>query len=760
MRALAADPFVNGAAFVRAAAELRRPLGLSLAALAALAALTPGGPRALAGRSVDWVKHHVIIPGTGLPPALHAAPCAPAACALPRTAPLREHCSGCHAPSAPAMEQCSGCCGPVYCGRDCQRVHWRAAHKRECSGGGAAAAGEALVFFSHPSACAAGGGCGESYLAQQRRQRPELVGRSNVYVSFAYAHGFLELVQALRAWEERQRARGARAPYFYHLDLLARSQHGEAPAAEPPCSAVAQTIADIGHTVLALQWGSGGGGGEAGLGALERLWCLYELWATTRAAPGAAFDVAMAPPHRAAFFSDLHRDSAALARALFSVACEEAGAGRGGDRAGLLRAMRAPAGAASANHAVLRALKAWLAREAREALAALPPTTLAASPQRTVLLTFLGNLLYEQGALGEAEGYFREALGALRRRAGGGLDVDDDGGAHPDAAQAAANLATVLRAAGGRSGEAEALFREALAVRRAVLGEAHAETIGSACALAALLREAGRLGEAEPLAREALGAARRALGRESPPALGALGVLGNILREAGRCSEAEPLLAEALAVRTRRHGAEHPLTLDAASNLACLVSEAGGRQGEAEARHRAVLEARTRVLGRGHVATLVSLVNCGECLCEGGDGAAAAAALALYEECGARARSAGLGEGHALTLAAVAGTAAALRRCGRLGEALPLARAAHAARLAAGGGARLDTCASAHELGVLLRRAGRSGEAAEFASAAYQGRLRAQGAGSRLTLASQLSLALLQGDNDLAASIAARGVRE
>jgi hypothetical protein len=46
----------------------------------------------------------------------------------------------------------------------------------------------------------------------------------------------------------------------------------------------------------------------------------------------------------------------------------------------------------------------------------------------------------------------------------------------------APNLGTVLRAAGGRSDEAEALFREALAVRRAALGEEHAETSGSACA--------------------------------------------------------------------------------------------------------------------------------------------------------------------------------------------------------------------------------------------------------------------------------------
>ena len=73
------------------------------------------------------------------------------------------------------------------------------------------------------------------------------------------------------------------------------------------------------------------------------------------------------------------------------------------------------------------------------------------------------------------------------------------------------NLAGLL-ADTGRHDEAEPLFREALEVTRAALGEAHADYANRLNNLAGLLDTTGRHDEAEPLYREALDVTRAALG--------------------------------------------------------------------------------------------------------------------------------------------------------------------------------------------------------------------------------------------------------
>ena len=93
-------------------------------------------------------------------------------------------------------------------------------------------------------------------------------------------------------------------------------------------------------------------------------------------------------------------------------------------------------------------------------------------------------------------------------------------------------------------------------------------------------------------------------------------------------------------------------------------------------------------------------------------------------------------------------------------EALPLANEAYSGRCAHLGETHPDTFYSAHELGVLLRLLHRTEEALPYARAACEGRLRLQGSESRLTLASQLSLASLEGDAAVVKTISDAGIRE
>ena len=70
--------------------------------------------------------------------------------------------------------------------------------------------------------------------------------------------------------------------------------------------------------------------------------------------------------------------------------------------------------------------------------------------------------------------------------------------------------------------------------------------------LGSLLEAQGKLDEAEPLYREALAGRRAALGDTHPSTLGSINNLGLLLQAQGKRDEAEPLLAEARAGRKGR----------------------------------------------------------------------------------------------------------------------------------------------------------------------------------------------------------------
>ena len=81
-----------------------------------------------------------------------------------------------------------------------------------------------------------------------------------------------------------------------------------------------------------------------------------------------------------------------------------------------------------------------------------------------------------------------------------------------------------------RRAEAEPLFREAMGIRRAALGEAHPNYGACLNNLANLLREMHRPAEAEALFRQALPILRKALGDEHPNTKTVAGNYARLLR--------------------------------------------------------------------------------------------------------------------------------------------------------------------------------------------------------------------------------------
>ena len=434
---LALDPFCNGAAFARAAAELRRPQGLSLAGLEALAdspahalpqcplglslagmealADSPahGGRAALAGKTTEWLKHHVIIPSTGRP-TTHTLLCTPSTCKLPCVAPLLSFCSGCFSESPPL--RCS--CGAGFCSHECLKLASEGGHKRECTevtatpptgaaaGGGAGAISAApdsrTKWFDHPRSCMAGGSCGESYVEQQRRQHPEHVGQCNVFISHAYDYCFLDVLEAVRAWEGKQRKSGAAGPCFYYFDLFINNQHGSRVVTfDVLRDTFGKNVEAIGQTLLVLKWSSI-------KQTLGRLWCVFELWTTQRV--GACFDVAMTPADAKAFLSTLVSNSGELVEKMCNVDVGAATARESEDIKNIQRIINESGGFLKTNQLVVGAMQRWMIGESRAALAAAPGAGGVAQGRLCTLQLSVGVLLHDQGNFSEAEKLFLEVV--------------------------------------------------------------------------------------------------------------------------------------------------------------------------------------------------------------------------------------------------------------------------------------------------------------------------------------------------------------
>jgi CHAT domain-containing protein/tetratricopeptide (TPR) repeat protein len=169
------------------------------------------------------------------------------------------------------------------------------------------------------------------------------------------------------------------------------------------------------------------------------------------------------------------------------------------------------------------------------------------------------------------------------------------------------NLAQIY-AAQGRYGDAEPLLRDALRVRREVLGPRHPDTLTSLNNLAELYVAQGRYGDAEPLLQEALQARREVLGPRHPGTLTSLSSIAVLYYSQGRYVEAEPLLQEALQTRREVLGPRHPDTLTSLNSLADLY-RAQGRYGDAERLVREALQGSRAMLGPRHPRTLERQVN-------------------------------------------------------------------------------------------------------------------------------------------------------
>jgi serine/threonine-protein kinase len=292
--------------------------------------------------------------------------------------------------------------------------------------------------------------------------------------------------------------------------------------------------------------------------------------------------------------------------------------------------------------------------------------TAPGSPELADSLEHLAWLELHRSGYDAAEALLREAI-ALRRRLAGGRDS-------PQVAAALNRLGNVLFERHQASDEAhtreiEGLHQEALAIYRRREGPDGPGVAASLERLAMAAKGRGDLAQSERLGRQAL-RIRRARAREDDPETAtSLRSLAQTLVEESKFDEARGLLGQALAVQRRVLPAGHPELMLTTNDLA-LVHSRRGDYAAAEPLYRQVLAFELATFGERHAASAIVLGNLAGSLQNQGKLEEAAA---LHERALA-AKLAVYGERH-IFVAQTLGSLARLRsELGRHAAALELAR--------------------------------------------------------------------------------------
>ena len=212
--------------------------------------------------------------------------------------------------------------------------------------------------------------------------------------------------------------------------------------------------------------------------------------------------------------------------------------------------------------------------------------TATGDDERAQSLSELGALLYERGALDEAEHRQREALD-IRLRARPRRDLDVAAALH--------ELGKTLSEK--RDPNARDVFAEALALRERFLGPHHPATAETLVEMGSSLTNLGQCDDAIPLFRRSL-QIFDALENGELGVARAKAELAACFSDQGKVAEAEALIRDVLERYLAVFGEDHPNVMTQRNNLAVALARQG-YYAEAEQLFRELLESRRRSMPDG-----------------------------------------------------------------------------------------------------------------------------------------------------------------
>ncbi len=316
-------------------------------------------------------------------------------------------------------------------------------------------------------------------------------------------------------------------------------------------------------------------------------------------------------------------------------------------------------------------------------------------PQTVATLAQLGSVLSDLGDMAAAEPILRDVLEVRRRSLGDNAET----------ANSLESLARLLQQ-DRRFEEALELAREALAMRRRVLGEEHTDTFDAERLVARLTFDLGEHDEAERMLRATLDRQRETLGENDPEILSTMATLVVIIFRAGKFEECEALARRVVEGWSAVLGEDHPKTLKAISNLAITLVQLD-RHSEAERLLRPNLELQRAALGPAHPDCFSTMRNLATAVRSQGREEEAGE---IYRERWEIARRE-LGPEHRITLENKSVVALLLAQEGRFEESERLYREVLESRSRIFGDDHRATLRTRSYLARMLRQAGREAEA-------------------------------------------------
>ena len=220
------------------------------------------------------------------------------------------------------------------------------------------------------------------------------------------------------------------------------------------------------------------------------------------------------------------------------------------------------------------------------------------TPRRRGFAVQCGLCVLLFGQIRRGGSIYREAL-AMRRRL--------LGEEHAAVATTMNGLANVL-AAQLKVSEAEKLHQAALGMQTKLLGYESLSVAMTLNNLGTLMQFRGKIDDAENFFTKSLAIRRKLCGDGTPDVASSIHNLGRCAAMKGDFAKAEARYAEALAMRKRLYDGEHPVIASNLEGLA-MVEWRQGHLDKAAATHREALVMRRRLLGAEHLDIARSLNN-------------------------------------------------------------------------------------------------------------------------------------------------------
>ena len=219
-------------------------------------------------------------------------------------------------------------------------------------------------------------------------------------------------------------------------------------------------------------------------------------------------------------------------------------------------------------------------------------------PEAASLLHRAGDYLRRRSRFVEAEALLRQAL-AMRERL--------FGADHLTTAETVNALGIAIIEM-SRFDEAEQLLRKALAVRERQLGETHLDVAETLYHLADLYHSLGQYDEAEKRYMRSLAMRQQLLGPLHLDVASILNYLGGLYSDQNRLDEAERVIRQALAIRGQQLEPTHPDIAECLNDIA-LICMKQNKDAEAEQLFLRAVELMKQQLGPYHRYTATSINN-------------------------------------------------------------------------------------------------------------------------------------------------------